>query len=362
MRIKQISVTNFRNISDISFDPSDTINFLSGPNGSGKSSILEAIHLLSSGKSYRTHITTELVKKGTTELIVRADFSGTLAGQHSAGLLKGSNGELQLRLDHQDVKSTAEVARVFPVRTIHPELHELIKGGPSSRRKFIDWGLFHVEHQFHVFWKRFNFALRQRNKLLKNSSVTKGEIEAWGKELSDSGAKINQLRNDYLLQLEKPFQKWVQHFQVSGTVSLSYKKGWDKELDFEDALSSAIKSCMRYRTTTVGPHRADLIILFDGFPAKQVVSRGQQKLLVYALTFAQIELNKEKTTELPVLLCDDPEAELDHKHRNLFLEAIRGFNIQTFVTGNDSGTWLAAGSDKKYQIVNGKLNLLSGSE
>lgn len=362
MRIKHLAVKNFRNISEISFDVTDTINFFSGPNGSGKSSILEAIHLLSCGKSYRTHITSELIKKNSTELIVHSNFSGTIAGQHSAGLLKRSNGELQLRLDQLDVKSTAEVARLFPVRTIHPEMHELIQGGPSTRRKFVDWGVFHVEQQFHLYWKRFNFSLKQRNKLLKNSSVSNTEIEAWGKELADSGSKIDQLRSDYLSKLKVPFHKWIEHFKIAGVVSLKYKKGWNEGIDLNEALSMAINNCRRYKTTTVGPHRGDLVIYFDGYPAKQVVSRGQQKLLVYALVFAQIDLHRELTSEFPVLLCDDPESELDDKHQQLFLKAIRHFGIQTFITGNSKNTWQAQPEDIKFEVERGCVSVFNVTE
>lgn len=353
MRIKNLVISNFRNIAEMSIEATETINFFSGPNGAGKSSILEAIHLLSSGKSYRTHIINELIKKNTSELIVRSEFSGTVAGQHSAGLLKKTSGELQLRLDQEDAKSTADVARLFPVRTIHPEMHELVKGGPSVRRKFLDWGVFHVEQQFHLYWKRYNFALKQRNSLLKNRTINRVELDAWGSELANSGLQIDQLRRTYLDHLESAFQKWVIHFEVNGNVKLSYKKGWEKDIDLLNALTSSIDNCIRYRTTTVGPHRSDLLISFDGYPAKQVVSRGQQKLLVYALVFAQIELHREKTSEFPVLLCDDPEAELDEHHRDLLLKGIRQFGLQTFITGNDSTTWLAENTDKKFSVEKG---------
>ncbi len=356
MRIKKLVIKNLRNISNISFEATESINFFSGPNGSGKSSILEAIHLLSSGKSYRTHISSELIQKNTQELIVRSDFSGTVAGEHTAGLLKKSSGDLFLRLDQEDAKSTAEVAKLFPVRTIHPEMHELIKGGPSIRRKFVDWGVFHVEQQFHVYWKRYNYAVKQRNQLLKTISAPKSEIIAWGQELAYSGKEIDKLRKNYLNELQKPFQKWIEHFQVSGTVLLSYKQGWDKDLGLDAAVTEAMTNCIRYRTTTVGPHRAELLITFNGYPAKQVVSRGQQKLFVYALVFAQIELHREKTSEFPVLLCDDPEAELDHKHRKLLLDAIRLFGIQTFITGNDENVWQTLKGDNKFRVVEGELS------
>lgn len=358
MRIRNLVINNFRNISEMSIEATETINFFSGPNGAGKSSILEAIHLLSSGKSYRTHITNELIQKNSKELIVRSNFSGTVAGQHSAGLLKKATGQLQLRLDQEDAKSTAEVARLFPVRTIHPEMHELIKGGPSIRRKFLDWGVFHVEHQFHVFWKRYNFALKQRNSLLKLNTKKIPELEAWGTELANEGLLIDQLRQKYLNELVHPFQKWIKHFEVVGDVGLSYKKGWDKELDLPQALAASINNCIRYKTTTVGPHRSDLLIHFDGFPAKQVVSRGQQKLLVYALVFAQIDLHREKTSEFPVLLCDDPEAELDKHHRTLLLDGIRQFGIQTFITGNDRATWASESVDRKFHVEEGQISTI----
>ncbi|MCB1756058.1 MAG: DNA replication/repair protein RecF [Gammaproteobacteria bacterium] len=354
MQITQLEIKNVRNLTDISLHPASAINFLTGPNGSGKSSILEAVYLLSSGRSYRTHLANELINWDQEQLMVGAGFSGSHFGQHRAGLAKIKNGPMRIRLDQQDLKSTSELARLLPVKIIHPDMHELVRGGPSIRRKFLDWGVFHVEPNFLPEWKRYQYVLGQRNNLLK-SHFDANELLAWTRELAVAGEQLDATRQDYLAHLRPVFAQWAQRFEIGESIEVSYRRGWDKNTDLADALSKSEKTCLRYKTTSVGPHRADLGLLYHDTPAKQSVSRGQQKLLVYALVFSQLDLYKTLTGDVAVLLCDDPEAELDEFHQNLLIEAIRGLKIQCFITGNKQDTWKTGQNDAMFHVELGKV-------
>ncbi len=356
MLIKSIDIQNLRNIKKLTFEAAKSINFISGPNGAGKSSILEAIYLLSSGRSFRTHLSNELISDNADQLIVRAGFYGSTSTLHNAGLLKNKNEGMRIRLDQSDLKSTAELARILPVTVIHPDMHEIVKGGPSIRRKFIDWGVFHVEPSFHSLWKRYQGALTQRNNLLKGA-FTKSELGAWTNELSTAGVTLNQSREIYLEQLGPIFKKWCDTFELGNTLSLIYKQGWDKNLTLQTSLENATNNCIRYKTTTVGPHRADIIIKYGNHHARKVVSRGQQKLLIYALVFSQIELLRQSTKNTAVLLCDDPEAELDSQHRNIIIDSVKDLDVQCFLTGNSKSTWDATISkcDKVFHVERGEL-------
>ena len=332
-------------------------SILAEPNGAGKSSILEAIYLLSSGRSFRTHLTRELINDHSDQLLVRAAFTGSTPTVHQAGLLKRKNDSLRLRLDQTDLKSAAELARLLPVTVIHPDMHELVKGGPSVRRKFVDWGLFHVEQSFHSEWKRYQFALFQRNNLLKGA-FNQTELQAWTQELVDAGKQLDRTRKHYVSQLRPVFQKWSAIFSLGNVADVEYRQGWDQSKPLADAFRDALKNCVRYKTTTTGPHRADLAIRFGDTPAKKVVSRGQQKLIVYALVFSQIELYQMLTQQVAVLLCDDPEAELDNPHRKILIDSVRDFGVQCFISGNAKNTWSVQGLDRMFHVEHGQINVV----
>ena len=357
MRFTSIDIQHVRNLESLSFEPAPSINFFCGPNGAGKSSILEAIYLLSSGRSFRTHLTRELISDQSDQLLVRAAFTGSTSTVHQAGILKKKSDSLRLRLNQSDLKSAAELARLLPVTVIHPDMHELVKGGPSVRRKFIDWGLFHVEPSFHSVWKRYQFALLQRNNLLKGT-FSQTELQAWTQELVDAGIQLDQTRKQYVNQLRSVFQKWSEIFSLGRIADVEYRPGWDQNKRLADAFKDGLKNCIRYKTTTTGPHRADLTIRFGETPAKKVVSRGQQKLIVYALVFSQIELYQMLTGQIAVLLCDDPEAELDKLHRKILIDSVRRFDVQCFISGNSRETWPVQGLDKMFHVEQGQIKLV----
>ena len=252
MRINQLDIDNVRNLANVSIQPADSINFLSGPNGSGKSSVLESIYLLSSGRSYRTHLANELVSWNNELLMVSAGFSGHHAGNHRAGLQKIKNGPMRIRLDQQDLKSTSELARLLPIQIIHPDMHELVRGGPSVRRKFLDWGVFHVEPNFHSRWKRYQFALNQRNNLLKGN-FNEHEFVAWTSELQNAGEELDDSRQRYLKLLIPVFEQWVKRFAIGGHFTLEYRRGWDKDSSLACGLEIAQKELFKVPYDHGGP-------------------------------------------------------------------------------------------------------------
>ncbi len=358
MHINRVDIQNVRNLLNISFESSHSINYFCGPNGAGKSSILEAIYLLSCGRSYRTHLSNELINWNSEELIIRAEFSGDRLGVHQAGLSKVRNKPVRIRLDRKDLKSASQLARSMPVKVIHPDMHELIRGGPSMRRKFIDWGVFHVEREFLWVWKRYQNALKQRNILLK-SCFKKEELEAWTRELAEAGESLHQLRQDYLSSFVPVFEIWVERFSLYGKFEFDYQRGWEEQSTLLEALNAALKSCIKYRTTTIGPHRADMVLRYESNPAKQGVSRGQQKLLIYALVFSQMELYKMIVDDQAVLLCDDPAAELDSMHLQLVIELVKSSRIQCFLTGNNTRGWELEKDDRMFHVERGRIQTVT---
>ena len=332
--LSRLEIQSFRNLAQINIDCAPSINFISGANGTGKTAILEAIYLLGSGRSFRTHLSKELIKEGSEELIVRARFHKDIRSEHQAAVLRNRRGDIRIRLDHEDLRSTGELARLIPVMVIHPGMHELILGGPGQRRRFIDWGLFHVEQSYLGDWKRYQHALEQRNALLKTQK-DRASMSAWTESVSVYGEALSTHRIAFVEKLTEELQSWCDYFQVGGAVDVEYKPGWDQSMSLAESLASAQMQCVRYRTTTVGPHRADLKINFDSHPAKMRASRGQMKMIIYALVFAQLSLYRNLAHQHACLLCDDPAAELDSMHQSLLIDAIRQIGVQAFLTGVD---------------------------
>lgn len=334
MLFSQLEISSFRNIAQANLDCAPSINFITGVNGSGKTAVLESIYLLGSGRSFRTHLCKELIQEGKDELLVRARFQRENLREHQAAVLRNRSGAIRLRLDHEDLRSTGELARLVPLMVIHPGMSDLILGGPGQRRRFIDWGLFHVEQNFLLVWKNYQQSLEQRNALLKHGKLD-ATFDSWTESVAQFGQALSDHRVNFTERLIEKLGYWCDYFHVGGSVSVAYKHGWDHSMSLNDALHHSRQQCLRYRTTSLGPHRADLRISLDGAPAKSRASRGQIKMLTYAMVFAQLQLYRESSGEQACLLCDDPTAELDNEHQQLLVDAIRSESPQCFMTGVD---------------------------
>ena len=334
MLFSQLDISSFRNIAQANLVCAPSVNFITGSNGTGKTAVLESIYLLGSGRSFRTHFSKELIQEGKEELLVRARFQKEGNREHQAAVLRNKSGAIRLRLDHDDLRSTGELARLIPLMVIHPGMTDLVLGGPGQRRRFVDWGLFHVEQCFLLAWKNYQQALEQRNALLKQAKID-ATFDSWTESVARFGQVLSDHRVRFTERLLDKLGHWCEYFHVGGDVSVTYKHGWDQSMSLEEALDHSRQQCLRYRTTSLGPHRADLRISLDGFPAKSRASRGQIKMLIYAMVFAQLQLYRESRGEKACLLCDDPSAELDNEHQQLLLSAIRSEGLQCFMTGVD---------------------------
>jgi len=355
VKLTQTSITGFRNLDQISLEPCPSFNLILGPNGAGKTSILEAIHLLSTGHSFRSRKTRELIQRGADELSVTAKlWNEQTSVEHRAGISKNRAGETTLRLDYEPLQSMSAMTRLLPVKALSPDSHQLIQEGPSGRRLFLDWGLFHVEPSFFTAWKQYKRALEQRNRALR-LQLPDQEIAVWEPELIEAGDRISSDRHRYVEQLGPELIRLLAEFDVIGEITLRYRTGWSSELSFTDSLRASASQCQRFRTTTVGPHRAELVIEINGIPVRQEMSRGQQKLLVYALHFAQLALFSQRQQQRAIVLCDDLGAELDQHHQERLLHSLQSMDLQTFITSNASLEYPVNTDKKAFHVEHGEV-------
>ncbi|MCW8831005.1 MAG: DNA replication and repair protein RecF, partial [Gammaproteobacteria bacterium] len=200
MHLLQLQIQDFRNLSTLNFEPVDGVNLITGLNASGKTSLLEAIYYLSHLRSFRTHQISDLINRESSQLQLVATIQTDSKNQIPLGIQRSRN-KLEVRANRQPVKRAADIATLFPVLAIHPDSYRLITGSPSQRRQYLDWGVFHVEHDFFGIWQRYKRALSQRNAALK-SKQNDDYCSLWDKELFDMATYIDTLRSKYLTNLQ----------------------------------------------------------------------------------------------------------------------------------------------------------------
>lgn len=328
--IRQLKITSVRNLQSAEIQASPTVNLLFGENGSGKTSFLEAIHLLASGRSFRSAKVDPLINHDAEAAVIYAE----LANGVQLGISKSRRQAHQLHFQGQVQRNWENVARQLPVQLLDSNSFLLLEGGPRSRRRFLDWGVFHVEPSFLENWRRSRKCLANRNHLLKQSRVDKQQIFAWDTELDEASSQIDRSRSNYL---ESLLPRFVQVYADLGgaradTLSIHYSRGWDSERPLAEVLAATVATDIRYGATQHGPHRAELDIRVGKNRAVDILSRGQQKVLVSALKLAQGDLLSRDLGQRCIYLVDDLPAELDQENRARVLDQLIGQGGQLFVT------------------------------
>ena len=336
MLLKTLSVSQVRNLKSVSIECHPSANIIYGANGSGKTSILESIFLLGRGRSFKHRDLRLVINKQADQLVVSGMVYRPLSKTtHRLGIKRSIKGTFEARCDGQPVKSAAELALELPIQLVDAQSFSLIGGGPLARRQFVDWGVFHVERQFSDTWRRFQKALKQRNHLLRHARIDEDSLRAWTQELIPLNEQITQHRKYYLAQLEKHIMPVVKSFCGLGKVTLDYVQGWPKGVDIAQVFEEDKARDRALGATSHGAHRADVRVSVDDSLAADRLSRGQSKLLVYALKLAQASHYRELSGHGCLFLLDDLPAELDLANRKDVIDYLSSLGCQYFVTGVD---------------------------
>jgi DNA replication and repair protein RecF len=234
------------------------------------------------------------------------------------------------RHNGEDVTQLSELTQLLPYVLLEPNSHTLVSGPPEGRRKYLDWGVFHVEHAFLMLWRRYNRVLKQRNAALKQAD--RMIVESLDTQFVDLGEKLHEARKKHAGLLNTMLQKQLSVFcDTLENISLTYRKGWAGE-NLEEAISISFKRDVERGSTGPGPHKADLVLAINGVPAKERLSRGEQKAMTAALIMAQAEMICE-SGEKPILMLDDLSSEFDEIHLARVLRAGISLDVQILITG-----------------------------
>ena len=347
MQITRLDLRRFRRFDEVSLAPAPGINLITGDNGAGKTSLLEAMHLMAYGRSFRGRVRDGLLQAGAEALEVFVEWREPRADGGEARLrragLRHSGQDWVGRLDGGNVAQLGDLCAALAVVSFEPGSHALVTGSAETRRRYLDWGLFHVEHEFLPLWRRYARALKQRNALLKSRRTGDG-LEAWERELAEAGEPISRRRQLYLEDLQARLVPLLAGLAPAlGEVELEYLPGWRREaVPLEDALLLARDRDLQSGYTSVGPHRADWRIHFPGLPGREALSRGQAKLTALSAVLAQAAHHAAIRGHWPVIALDDLGSELDRDHQARVLARLVASDAQVFITGTEPPPGLQA--------------------
>lgn len=361
MKIKSLDIYNVRNINNANLIFSPGINVVFGDNGSGKSSILEAIHHLSTGSSFRTKHIKKIIQHNQSSMAVRAELSNFI----SIAIAKQISKPTIVKVNNDPIHSASVLARYLPLQIVFDDVFQIIDCGPSVRRSFLDWGLFHVEPSYYQCFSNYKKALTQRNLLLKKGSKDLVNLKAWEQSMISSGLILNQFRQRYLDKLIPKFKIILTGFNSVLDININYHHGWGQTLtEFNDknllnTLNDSRIKDFELGYSNRGAHRADLRINCDNNLAKDQLSRGQQKLVLIALKLAQASMLSDDC----LFLIDDLSAELDSKTIRQILKYLKKNQIQTVMTCLDpEDNLFQEFSDQMFHVKHGSVMAVNGIE
>ncbi|WP_291371243.1 DNA replication/repair protein RecF, partial [Acinetobacter sp. UBA5934] len=305
MHITRLNIERVRNLKAVALQELQPFNVFYGQNGSGKTSILEAIHLLATGRSFRTHIPKNYIQNETGDAIVFAQ-----SATEKIGMQKLLSGEQLIKVNGDHIATQGQLAKILPLQHIDPQSTDIIDYGAKPRRQLLDWLMFHVEPDFYHAWQYYARALKQRNSLLKSQrNLSLNDLEPWNKMLAEYGEMLNSQRSAIVEQWKVYFEQDLQQLLPNLAVELEYSPGFHTEQGLLHDLTVHHQKDVDRRYTEYGPHRADLRLKTAMGDADVVLSRGQKKLLMMALKLSQIAMLHACNKETVVLL-DDLTAEL----------------------------------------------------
>lgn len=360
--LARLELSNLRNIQSAELDLAGGFNLFFGDNGSGKTSVLEAVHLLALGRTFRSHVQKSLVTDGQTETTV---FGQSTEGL-SLGIQRPLRGAQTLRIGGRRAEGLAELSQCLPVQLINADTFQILEGSPAERRRFLDWGVFHVEHRFLDSWRRNRLALQNRNSLLRQGAKL-AEIEPWTQELVKSAELMDRQRQAYVLKLRgllEPQLVALEAWDPGVPLEIGYFRGWRDELGLYEQIQDELARDTKHGFTSSGSHRADLQFRLGPFGAAEVLSRGQLKLLICALKIAQAQLLEQETGKRCIFLIDDLPAELDAHNRTRICRLLAQRSIQVLLTSIERETLSrepalsglgSASENKLFHVKHGKI-------
>ncbi|MDL2220720.1 DNA replication/repair protein RecF [Eubacteriales bacterium OttesenSCG-928-N14] len=350
MYITQIQLHNFRNYAELNLAIEPGTDVFYGANAQGKTNVLEAVYLCCLGRSHRTSKYQDMILQGqqmasASVTVKRAD------GPRTVQVSLSSKGEKRIQVGGIAIKRMAELMGHINCVMFSPEDLQLVKGGPSLRRRYMDTTLCQLQPSYYQALSAYNSALAQRGALLRSMAKRGGDmalLDVFDERLATYGAKLIAARKAFLAELMQPLQQMQAAIAKGERLSISYRTSADmqQEEEIKTALEAALmlgrSDDMRRMETSAGPHRDDIYISIDGKDARVYASQGQQRTAALSMKLALMDIMYRHTGETPVLMLDDVLSELDRNRQRALLGALNGQTLITTATQPPRGIEIAA--------------------
>ncbi len=360
MQITLARLHQYRSYERLVWKPAQGLCVLIGDNAAGKTNVLEALFLCALGRSHRTRHDSELIRYESESAYVGLELTKR-TGTHKIDCRLFKEGRREIKVDDMPLSRSGELLGTLHVVMFSPEDLRLIKQGPAERRRFMDMELSQLQPAYYYRLQQYNLALKQRNALLKNPSVTPTLLTPWDEQLSILGAGLIHARATFMEKLAALAEELHRELSGGERLHVAYEPAFDPGSvqqtaeRMQQGLSATLERDMRTGSTQQGPHRDDIRMELNGVDVRAYGSQGQQRTAALALKLSELALMKELGGEPPVLLLDDVLSELDGARQKMLALAMRG--SQTFLTCTQLAGLAHAGMPDMtvYHVANGTV-------
>lgn len=357
MLIKKIKLCNYRNYNDVELNFCDFTNILYGDNAQGKTNILESIYLCGTTKSHQGSRDKEIIQIGKEESHIKMYIEKD-GLEHKIDMHLKKSKAKGIAINGVPIRKSSELIGMVNMIFFSPEDLNIIKNGPSERRKFINMELCQLDRIYLDNIGKYTKVLNQRNALLKHikhDEKLADTLSVWDEQLITYGKSIIKSRYEFIEQLNEIAEKI--HLKLTGNkeeLLIQYESNVEID-DFEEKLSKSYDKDMYYQMTHVGPHRDDIKFISNGMDLRTYGSQGQKRTAALSLKLSEIDIVKKRINDVPILLLDDVLSELDRKRQNYLLDCLE--NIQTIITctGLEEFINYRIPMNQVYRIVNGSV-------
>lgn len=341
MRVKNIRLINYRNYIDLNLKLEKKLNLFIGNNAQGKTNLLESIYMCGFGKSFRKNKDKDIINIVANSSYIGADIEKS-GGDKKIEIKLEREKIKRVKINRLELEKISDISGVFNVVIFSPEDLKIIKEGPAERRAFMDNEISQIRPLYKHYLSRYNKILQQRNNLLRAARYDKkrlSTISVWNNQLSRAGAEIIKMRLEFIetlseisKEIHKSITGGIEDLEVRYAPSFEVKDG-DLALHFEELLTKSVDEDVDKGTTSIGPHRDDILLFINNRECRVFGSQGQQRTAALSLKLAEVESIKLETGEYPVLLLDDVLSELDLNRRKYLIKTFK--EVQTIITSTD---------------------------
>ena len=341
MAISYLKIQTFRNHKEKELFFNRDLTVIFGDNGSGKTSILEAIHLLSLGKSFKTNKKKELIKKGEKELVLNGLFENNeIKTKVSTSI--NINNQQQIKINGKKIFNRKNLIGKNSVVVLSPEEQKITKGAPKERRLFFD-KLFSITSKKYInSIQKYNKVLKQRNAVLKSKDKNINKIlDLWDTPLIEKGVEVWNQKNKNIKTFQNILKKTALKYDKNIKIVLKYKQKPIEKIEYQNKIKENRKKDIILKRTSFGPHCDDFIFYWNNKPIRSFGSQGEHKIFLVILKFTELIYIKETTREQPTLLLDDLFATIDLKRGKKIISTLKKIannqkkQIQTIITTTD---------------------------